>query len=236
MDPEKMKEIQAAYEQAMKDPETAKKVNDQMAQMSGMMNNPMVAKQMSAMNNMISNPDMQKRIAGLKDDPDFQNFFNDVQKNGPSAMMKYSSDTAFLKKLNDKLGKYFPFTTFRRLIAHTRLTFIFTFSGGEEAIRAAVGGDIPVVDVPGGAPAAPPAPAPEVETLHDAARYGDQEAVEDFIAVGKDVDARDSSKVRAFLSQIIPPAVSAAPSMTSTAVIKRKCTTGNVSWRALWWM
>jgi hypothetical protein len=42
--------------------------------------------------------------------------------------------------------------------------------------------------------------------------------------------------VRAFLSQIIPPAVSAAPSMTSTAVIKRKCTTGNVSWRALWWM
>jgi len=169
MDPEKMKEIQAAYEQAMKDPETAKKVNDQMAQMSGMMNNPMVAKQMSAMNNMISNPDMQKRIAGLKDDPDFQNFFNDVQKNGPSAMMKYSSDTAFLKKLNDKLG-------------------------GEEAIRAAVGGDIPVVDVPGGAPAAPPAPAPEVETLHDAARYGDQEAVEDFIAVGKDVDARDSSK------------------------------------------
>jgi hypothetical protein len=236
MDPEKMKEIQAAYEQAMKDPETAKKVNDQMAQMSGMMNNPMVAKQMSAMNNMISNPDMQKRIAGLKDDPDFQNFFNDVQKNGPSAMMKYSSDTAFLKKLNDKLGKYFPFTTFRRLIAHTRLTFIFTFSGGEEAIRAAVGGDIPVVDVPGGAPAAPPAPAPEVETLHDAARYGDQEAVEDFIAVGKDVDARDSSKVRAFLSQIIPPAVSAAPSVTSTAVIKRKCTTGNVSWRALWWM
>lgn len=168
MDPEKMKEIQAAYEQAMKDPETAKKVNDQMAQMQGMMNNPMVAKQMSAMNNMISNPDMQKRIAGLKDDPDFQEFFNDVQKNGPSAMMKYSNDATFLKKLNDKLG-------------------------GEEAIRAAVGGDIPV-DVPGGAVPAPAPPTPEVETLHDAARYGDTEAVEDFIAVGKDVDARDSSQ------------------------------------------
>jgi|TARA_B110000305_G_scaffold215992_1_gene254031 rhodanese-related sulfurtransferase len=27
-------------------------------------------------------------------------------------------------------GKYFPFTTFRRLIAHTRLTFLFTFSPG----------------------------------------------------------------------------------------------------------
>ena len=36
------------------------------------------------------NPDMQRRIAGLKDDPEFQEFFQDVQKNGPSAMMKYS--------------------------------------------------------------------------------------------------------------------------------------------------
>ena len=54
MDPEKLKEIQAAYEQAMKDPETAKKVNAQMAQMQGLMNNPMVAKQMQAMNNMIA--------------------------------------------------------------------------------------------------------------------------------------------------------------------------------------
>ena len=47
---------------------------------------------------------MQRRIGALKDDPDFQEFFNDVQKNGPSAMMKYSNDAAFLKKLNDKLG------------------------------------------------------------------------------------------------------------------------------------
>ena len=132
MDPEKLKEIQAAYEQAMKDPETAKKVNAQMAQMQQMMNNPMVAKQMQAMNNMIANPDMQRRIAGLKDDPEFQDFFQDVQKNGPSAMMKYSNDAAFLKKLNDKLG-------------------------GEEAIRAAVGGDIPVS---GAAAPADPRPRP----------------------------------------------------------------------------
>ena len=130
MDPEKLKEIQAAYEQAMKDPETAKKVNAQMAQMQQMMNNPMVAKQMQAMNNMIANPDMQRRARRpdrrrRADDPEFQDFFQDVQKNGPPAMMKYSNDAAFLKKLNDKLG-------------------------GEEAIRAAVGGDIPV-DGPAGA-------------------------------------------------------------------------------------
>jgi hypothetical protein len=34
---------------------------------------------------------MQKKIASLKDDQDFQDFFQDVQKNGPSAMMKYSN-------------------------------------------------------------------------------------------------------------------------------------------------
>ena len=54
MDPEKLKEIQEAYAKAMKDPETAKKVNAQMAQMQGLMNNPMVQKQMQAMNNMIA--------------------------------------------------------------------------------------------------------------------------------------------------------------------------------------
>ena len=150
MDPEKLKEIQAAYEQAMKDPETAKKVNAQMAQMQGMMNNPMVAKQMAAMNNMIANPDMQRRIAGLKDDPDFQEFFQDVQKNGPSAMMKYSNDAAFLKKLNDKLG-------------------------GEEAIRAA-GGTSPWTCSAARPRLRRPRRHLEVETLHDAARYGDTEA------------------------------------------------------------
>ena len=36
MDPEKLKEIQAAYEQAMKDPETAKKVNAQIGANAGL--------------------------------------------------------------------------------------------------------------------------------------------------------------------------------------------------------
>jgi len=172
MDPEKMKEMQAAYQEAMKNPETAKKLQEQMKQMQGMMSNPMVQQQMQAMQNMVQNDDMQRKIAGLKDDPEFKDFFDDLRANGPGAMMKYSTDQAFLKKLNDKLG-------------------------GEEAIRAAAGGAIPAEAVPpGGAapPPAAPAPPPEVETLHDAARYGDIEAVEDFLAIGKDVNARDSSQ------------------------------------------
>ena len=80
--------------------------------------------------------------------------------------MKWANDRAFLQRLNDALG-------------------------GEEAIRAAAGGIAP----PGASAAAAPAAAPaaEAETLHDAARYGDVEAVEDFIAIGKDINARDSS-------------------------------------------
>jgi len=164
MDPKKMAEMQRAYAEAMKDPETAKKVKAQMAQMQGMMSNPMVQQQMQAMNNMVANPDMQKRIASLKDDPAFADFFDDLRKNGPGAMMKWANDKEFLQRLNDALG-------------------------GEEAIRAAAGGIAP----PEAADAPAAVQAPEVETLHDAARYGDVEAVEDFIAVGKDINARDSS-------------------------------------------
>lgn len=164
MDPKKFAEMQKAYAEAMKDPETAKKVREQMAQMQGMMQNPMVQQQMQAMNNMVANPDMQRRIAALKDDPAFADFFDDLKKNGPGAMMKWANDREFLARLNDALG-------------------------GEEAIRAAAGGVAP----PEAAAAPAVAAAPEVETLHDAARYGDVEAVEDFIAIGKDINARDSS-------------------------------------------
>merc|ERR1711943_47393 len=88
MDPEKMKEMQAAYQEAMKNPESAKKIQEQMKQMQGMMSNPMVQQQMQAMQNMVQNEDMQKRIAGLKDDPEFKDFFDDLRTNGPGAMMK----------------------------------------------------------------------------------------------------------------------------------------------------
>ena len=63
MDPKKMAEMQRAYAEAMKNPETAKKVQEQMAQMQVMIKNPMVQQQMQAMNNMVANPEMQKRIA-----------------------------------------------------------------------------------------------------------------------------------------------------------------------------
>jgi hypothetical protein len=58
-------------------------------------------------------------------------------------------------------------------------------------------GDLEGMVPEGGAPGAPPAaaaapPMPEVKDLHDAAKYGDLEGCEDFIAIGKDVNARDA--------------------------------------------
>jgi len=50
----------------------------------------------------------------------------------PLARMELGSQVACLYSSLPRVcvaGKYFPFTTFRRLIAHTRLTFIFTISG-----------------------------------------------------------------------------------------------------------
>jgi|TARA_B110000238_G_scaffold16004_1_gene15637 hypothetical protein len=38
-----------------------------------------------------------------------------------------------------RFGKYFPFTTFRRLIAHTRLTFLFLQSGDSRDVVLPVG-------------------------------------------------------------------------------------------------
>lgn len=55
---------------------------------------------------------------------------------------------------------------------------------GPEAAQAAGPASVP----PG---AASPAPEPEINNLHDAAKFGDLEAVEDFIAIGKDVNAQD---------------------------------------------
>lgn len=46
----------------------------------------------------------------------------------------------------------------------------------------------------GAGPAAAAPPMPEVKDLHDAAKYGDLEGAEDFIAIGKDVNAVDAEE------------------------------------------
>ena len=135
----------------------------------------------------------------MQDDPELAPMFEDIQKNGMQAMMKYWNDPKVLAKIGERMGD------------------IPTGAPAQGAAAAAA------------PTAAAQAPAPEINNLLDAAkcvcsalciflgdwlplpspdalysplqkafaisacvnRYGDLEAVEDFIAVGKDVNESD---------------------------------------------
>lgn len=66
-DPEKMKKLQADVDSLMKDPEKAKQMMDFQGQIQG-------------------------AVEKLKDDPELQDFFEDIRKNGMDAMQKYEKD------------------------------------------------------------------------------------------------------------------------------------------------
>uniref|UniRef100_A0A383W1I4 STI1/HOP DP domain-containing protein n=1 Tax=Tetradesmus obliquus TaxID=3088 RepID=A0A383W1I4_TETOB len=154
--PDAMKQQMA---QAMQDPAMAEK----MRQMQEMMQRPEMQQQMAEMQAYMQNQQLQQRMQELRSDPEFKEMFEDIQKGGMGALMKYMNDPRVLAKLGSKLG------------------------------------DVPV-PAPGAAAASAAAAAPpsaaaaagvEIDNLFDAAKYGDVEAVEDFIAIGKDVCAGD---------------------------------------------
>ena len=103
---------------------------------------------------------VQERLTALKDDPEFQEMFDDIKANGMGALMKYYNDPKWLAKFDAKFGDV-------------------AGSGGSAA---------PVQ--PAAAAASPE--AAEVNNLIDAAKSGDMEALEDFIAIGKDVNMVDA--------------------------------------------
>eukprot|EP00198_Chlamydomonas_reinhardtii_P002423 XP_001691759.1 predicted protein [Chlamydomonas reinhardtii] len=165
MTPEQMQ----AMQQAMKDPAFAKR----MQEMQEMMKRPEVQQQMAAMQAAMQNQALQQRMASLKDDPEFADIFADIQKGGMQALMKYYNDPEFLAKLGDKLGSS-PTTGVRQQS-----------------------------DVPAHGPALHTkmhmdTRAPWLTSVatfickHTHNRYGDEEAVEDFIAIGKDLNEPDA--------------------------------------------
>jgi len=125
------------------------------------MQRPEMQQQMQQMQAVMGNPQLQARLSQLKGDPEFADFFKDIAAGGMQAMMKYYNDPDFLAKLGSKLGDV-----------------------NMGAVTAAPG-----APPAGAAPAA--AGPPEIKDLLDAARWGDDEAVEDFIAIGKDVAMKD---------------------------------------------
>ncbi|KAK9819574.1 hypothetical protein WJX81_003882 [Elliptochloris bilobata] len=137
-------------------------VRERLAAMQEAMKRPEVQTQMAEMQAAMQNQQLQARMAELKDDPDLQPMLADIQKNGMSALMKYWNDPKWLSKVGSKLGDVTAATAGAR--------------GAGVSMQA---------------PPTGPAAAPEVNTLFDAAKYGDLEAAEDFLAIGKDVDMRD---------------------------------------------
>lgn len=56
----------------------------------------------------MQNKQLQERMATLKDDPEFAGMFEDIQKNGMGALMKYWDDPKVLAKLSEKLADVVP--------------------------------------------------------------------------------------------------------------------------------
>eukprot|EP00879_Flechtneria_rotunda_P004810 GHRR01005082.1.p1 GENE.GHRR01005082.1~~GHRR01005082.1.p1 ORF type:complete len:272 (+),score=126.73 GHRR01005082.1:114-929(+) len=155
--PDAMKEQMA---QAMQDPA----MQARLKQMQEMMTRPEMQQQLAEMQAYMQNQQLQQRMQELKNDPEFKGMFDEIQKGGMGALMKYMNDPKVLAKLGEKLGDVPP----------------------PSAAPAAV--------APERAAAAGAADVPDIDNLVDAAKYGDLEAVEDFIAVGKDVNAGDNEQ------------------------------------------
>lgn len=104
-------------------------------------------------------------MQALRDDPELREKFEEIEKGGFGAMMKAMGDVQFLEKVGRAVGP----------------------PPGMQSPAA------PQTD--GTAPSAPDPVAdlqmPEINTLLDAAKYGDLEAVEDFLAIGKDPNLVD---------------------------------------------
>lgn len=92
--------------------------------------------------------------------------FEEIGKGGMPALMRIMNDPKWLTKLGSRLGD---------------LEAVLPSPGAGTAAAAGAA-----------APGRPP--MPEINDLFDAAKYGDLEGCEDFIAVGKDVNARDAER------------------------------------------
>ena len=126
--------------------------------------------QMAEMQAVMSNAAVQERMASLRSDPDLAPMFEDIQKGGVGALMKYMNDPAWLAKVGSRMGD---------------VTELLAAGGG--GAGGAGGGPPP------GTPPRPPVAATSINSLFDAAKAGDLEAVEDYLAIGKDPAEADGA-------------------------------------------
>lgn len=159
--------VKAQMQAAMQDPAMAEK----MKQMQEAMARPEVQQQMAEMQAYMQNQQVQQRMQALREDPEFKQMFQEIQSGGMGALMKYMNDPKVLEKIGERLGD-----------VQVQVPPPGAAAAAAGAAAAASAGRPAAADVP------------DIDNLIDAAKYGDLEAVEDFIAIGKDVNAGDEEQ------------------------------------------
>lgn len=166
MNKEQMAKMKEAYEEAMKDPEKKAQMEQMQQELQSKMKEPGFMEQMKAMQEQMKEmqkPEVQERLKELQQDPELQEFFTDIRTNGPMAVQKYMTDPKILEKFRGLPG----------------------FPSGAPPAGAAAEATAPE-------PAATETPVQEeITNLIEAAKFGDVEAVEDLVAVGKDPNESD---------------------------------------------
>ncbi|KAJ9514669.1 hypothetical protein QJQ45_028451, partial [Haematococcus lacustris] len=176
--------IAAQLQSTLKQPE----VQQQMQQMQASGEGSHTGEGLQAMMHglaVMGNPALQARMQELRKDPEFAGFWSELQTGG---MQVAAPALAGLGRLGwarpasaaavppQALMKYYNDPAF--------LAKLSSKLGDVSALAAAAAPSA-------AAAAAAPVGPPEVNDLFDAAKYGDTEAVEDFIAIGKDVGMKD---------------------------------------------
>jgi hypothetical protein len=106
----------------------------------------------------------------LQEDPDLKPMFEAVKSGGMPALMKMMNDKTFLSKIGEKMADVIP-------SGATAAT------GAIPPTAAATAAGIPTQQQ-----------SLEITNILDAAKYGDIEAIEDFVAIGKTDDVDDSGR------------------------------------------
>eukprot|EP01024_Parvocaulis_polyphysoides_P018363 TRINITY_DN1813_c0_g1_i1.p1 TRINITY_DN1813_c0_g1~~TRINITY_DN1813_c0_g1_i1.p1 ORF type:complete len:335 (-),score=60.08 TRINITY_DN1813_c0_g1_i1:306-1196(-) len=132
-----------------------------MEQLEQALKDPKVMQAQQDMMAAMQSEQMQEKIEQVRNDPELVDMFDEIESGGPQAIFKYLNNPQMLQKFSAKLGDV------QSVI-------------DEQKQQAQAAG-----------PSKPPPPPPEVNNLIDAAKLGDMEALEDFLAVGKDVNCTD---------------------------------------------
>lgn len=79
-------------------------MQQRLKQMQEMMQQPGMQQQLAEMQAYMQNQQLQERMQQLRSDPELKDIFEEIQKGGMGALMKYMNDPKVLAKLGSKLG------------------------------------------------------------------------------------------------------------------------------------